>query len=120
MEHLKDKFLNEAKEQYMMVFLMPDPGAVQEWEDENFSLSDVEEQMFEAEDFKRVTFEAPNDKAAIRMAQKELKKKDYNNDWREVMAASLYLGDDEDGEIIGTIFTPTYLEMVEVGNEDDD
>ena len=120
MEHLKDKFLNETKEQYMMVFLMPDPGVVQEWEDENFSLSDVEEQMIEADGFERVTFEAPNDNAAIKMAQKELKKKDYNKDWREVMAASLYLGDDEDGEIIETLFTPTYLKMAEAGDEDDD
>lgn len=100
-------YINEAKEEsFKLVFLTIDEGAWAEWEDENFTLSDLEEQMIECPDKDPIIIKAKNENNAIKQSQKIL---DKEKDIKDCMAASLYY---EDGEICETLFSKSWMKFI--------
>ena len=108
-EMLQESMLNEATQKYEVMFLSADAGAWQGYEDEDLTLSDLEEQMYEAEDIKRAKFTASSDDQALKKAQKLLDKYD---DVRDCIAASVYIDNADRGEIVETIFSKAWLDYV--------
>ena len=114
MKHITESIksnINEASQKYEVMFLSADDGAWQGWEDEELTLGDLEEQMYENEEIPRMKFTAPSDDAAIKKVEKELKKQKY--DVRECIAATIYLDSADDGEVVETVFTPEWIEFGE-------
>jgi hypothetical protein len=108
-DFINESLVNEASKKYEVMFLSADGGAWTGFEDGELELADLEEQMYEADDIKRISFNAPNDNAAIKKAQKELDKWD---DPHDCIAASIYLDNADDGDIVETIYSKAWMKFI--------
>lgn len=108
-DFINESLVNEASKKYEVVFLSTDSDAWDGFEEGELDIRDLEEQMYEAGDIKRISFNAPNDNAAVKKAQKELDKWD---DPRDCIAASIYLDNADNGDIVETIFSKAWMEFV--------
>jgi len=86
---------------YEIMFLQYDPDVLEEYENGDVTDDDLHDSAYEG-DIDRVQIGALDDQTAIRKATKELAK--VVNKHSEIVAASVYHDNADDGDIVETIF----------------
>ena len=96
-----ESVVNEARDKYELMFLQYDPDTLAEYEDGDADEDELHDSTYEG-DVERLTIEASSDREAVRKATKELA--NIVNKHPEIVAASVYFGAADDGDIVETIF----------------
>ena len=97
-----DESLNESSNKYEVIFMQYDADVQLEYETGDATEEDLQDSMYQNTKIDSEFINASNDNDAIRKATKILAK--IVNKHPEIVAACVYLGNADDGDIVETIF----------------